>query len=245
MIAGYLHQGSGLGNQLHRYVATRVLAKDKGYRFGMITPENFKGISFMELDLGIPVVGITNTFEEKKVVENGIDIRGYDPEINFVNDNTVIDGEFQDPKYFEHRLEEIREWLKVEPLEMDNDVCVIGFRGGEYILFPELFLEMSYWERAISIMQSLNPNMRFEVHTDDPVTARQFFPKYEIISGIGNNWRSVRYAKYLIIANSSFYILPSLLNKNVKKVIAPRFWARHNIGVWALPQNFYKQFQYI
>lgn len=251
MIAGIFHQGSGLGNQLHRYVATRVLAIDKGYAFTMFNPENFKGTSFMPLvypTVYKPAIRslITAThWNEKKVVENGVDIRGYDPEINFVENNTVIDGEFQDPRYFEHRLDEVREWLKVEPLEIGDDVCVIGFRGGEYKIFPDLFLDITYWDKAISIMQSLNPSMRFEVHTDDPETAEQFFPKYKIIHDIGLNWRSVRYAKYLIIANSSFYILPALLNQNVVKTIAPRYWARRNTGVWALPQNYYKQFDYI
>lgn len=263
MIAGIFHQGSGLGNQLFRYVATRVLAADKGYNWGMIynadgsgKEEEFKGKSFISLDTGkevkIHIDGlppeaqpIFNWFTEKKVVENGIDIRPYDPEINFVRDNTIIDGEFQDPRYFEHRLDDVREWLKVNPLEMDTEVCVIGFRGGEYTLFPDLFLDIKYWDKAISMMKSLNPKMRFEVHTDDLATAQEFFPHYPIIQDIGINWRSVRYAKYLIIANSSFYILPALLNEDVKKVIAPRYWARRNTKVWALPQNYYKQFTYI
>lgn len=249
MICGIFHQGSGLGNQLHRYVATRVLATDKGYRFAMYHPELFKGDSFMQLDKGYNPINDGGEFEvwNEKCVrdESGTDIRGYDPEINFVQDHSVIDGEFQDPRYFEHRLEEVREWLKVEPLEMGSDICVIGFRGGEYRIFPDLFLDITYWDKAIAIMQSLNPNMQFEVHTDDPVTAKEFFPKYKIIHDIGVNWRSVRYAKYLIIANSSFYILPALLNQDVKKIIAPRYWARRNTGVWALPQNFYKQFDYI
>lgn len=136
MIVGIFHQGSGLGNQLHRYVMTRVLAKDKGYQFGMVNPDNFKGRSFMNLDMG-GVVDLEegyNQFFEKKVVEDGVDIRGYDPEVNFVQDRTVIDGEFQDERYFSHRLPEVREWLKVEPLDMDDNVCVINFRGGEYKL---------------------------------------------------------------------------------------------------------------
>lgn len=249
MIAGIFHQGSGLGNQLHRYVATRVLAADKGYEFGMQSPNLLKGRDFLNLDIGVNIEPQLSygmgSFQEKKVVENGVDIRGYDPEINFVEDNTIIDGEFQDPRYFEHRLDEVREWLKVEPLEVDPDVCVIGFRGGEYKIFPDLFLDITYWDKAISIMQSLNPNMRFEVHTDDPVTAKEFFPDYPVIHDIGVNWRSVRYAKYLVLANSSFYILPALLNQNVVKTIAPRYWARHNTSVWALPQNYYKQFDYI
>ena len=247
MIAGYFHQGSGLGNQLHRYVATRVLAKDKGVPHGMVNPHLFKGDSFMSLDKGLDATNakFAHLFNEKKVVENGVDIRGYDPEINFVQESTLIDGEFQDARYFEHRLDEVREWLRVEPLKMGDTTCVIGFRGGEYTLFPDLFLPKEYWEEGIYKMRGLQSEMKFEVHTDDPETAKKFFPDFPIIHDVGLNWRSVRYAKYLLLANSSFYILPALLNQDVKKVIAPRHWARRNTGVWALPQNYYSCFSYI
>ena len=248
MVAGIFHQGSGLGNQLFRYVATRVLALDKGYEWGMCHLENFKGMGFMDLDMGKSVNGAEyHKFEEKKIVENGIDIRGYDPEINFVEDNTIIDGEFQDERYFEHRLPEIREWLKVEPLGLPDDLCIINFRGGEFALYPDLFLPREYWYDAIHLMQSKYPNIRFEVHTDDRVLARKFFPKFAIMQDMEWNWRSIRYAKHLILSNSSFAILPSLLNENVKEVIAPRGWARRNLGngIWALPSNFYKKFLYI
>lgn len=253
MIAGIFHQGSGLGNQLHRYVTTRVLAMDKGYEWAMLYPDNFKGKSFMSIEVAsVPtddeVVAIyehPHLFNEKKVVENGVDIRGYDPEINFVEDNTIIDGEFQDERYFEHRLPEIREWLKVEPLDMPDDLCVINFRGGEYAIFPELYLTKDYWVEAISLMREKYPHVRFEVHTDDFVEAAKFFPGLPITRDIGLNWRSIRYAKHLIISNSSFAILPALLNEDVKEVIAPRYWARRNTGAWALPQNYYRRFTYI
>lgn len=246
MIAGIFHQGSGLGNQLFRYVATRVLAEDKGYEWGMVGKNLFKGSSFMHLDMGGEIDEYkANYFNEKKVIENGIDIRSYDPEINFTENNTIIDGEFQDSRYFEHRLEDIKEWLKVEPLEMPDNLCVIGFRGGEYALYPDLFLTKNYWDEARHMMIQKYPGIRFEVHTDDPEIARKFFPIYPIIHNVGLNWRSVRYAKHLIIANSSFYILPALLNKDVKEVVSPRYWARKNKKIWALPQNYYKQFTYI
>ena len=250
MIAGIFHQGSGLGNQLHRYVATRVLALDKGYEWtmnynadGSGKQKGFKGNSFMDISWGQNVQLMTERiWQEKKIVENGVDIRGYDPEFNFVEDNTIIDGEFQDERYF-HRMKEIDEWLKVEPLDMPDNLCVIGFRGGEFALFPDLFLTKEYWEEAKVLMLQKNINMRFEVHTDDEILAQQFFPDYTVIHDIDINWRSMRYAKYAIIANSSFYILPRLLNGGI--TIAPRFWARRNTKVWCLPQNFYKSFQYI
>lgn len=249
------HEGSGLGNQLFRYVATRVLATDKGCDWGMMCPWLFKGASFMQIDLGLTPPTDTNlarfvgykSFVEKRVDnEQGVDIRGYDPEVNFVEDNTIIDGEFQDSRYFMHRIDEVREWLKVEPLDIPNDLCVVGFRGGEYKVFPDLYLTKEYWDEAITKMRAINPAMRFEVHTDDPEEAKKFFPDFPCIQDIGLNWRSVRYAKYLIIANSSFYILPALLNQDLKvKPIAPRYWARRNTKTWALPQNYYPEFNYI
>lgn len=251
MIAGIFHTGSGLGNQLHRYVATRVLALDKGYEWDMIDSDIFKGKDIfpnigLKYDHPLRANGSQVSFQEKKVVENDVDIRGYDPEINFVQDNTILDGEFQDERYFKHRLNEVGEWLKVEPLHMRSNLCVIGFRGGEFSIFPDLFLTREYWDTAIKLMKEWNPSMEFEVHTDDPVTAKAFFPAYKIIHDIGLNWRSVRYAKYLILANSSFYIFPALLGE-AEKVIVPRYWARRNTKTWALPQNYYSdpRFLYI
>lgn len=241
-IFGIFHGGSGIGNQLHRYVATRVLALDKGYGFGMKNPELFKA-SFMNIDMGVSCE-TSKVWNEKKVVENGVDIRSYDPEINFVEDGTEIDGEFQDERYFSHRLDEIREWLKVEPLDMPDDVCVINFRGGEYVGIAELFLTKDYWKEAVDKMKETNPNMKFEVHTDDLITAMDFFPSFPCVQDAALNWRSVRYAKYLILSNSSFAILPALLGP-AKVIYAPRYWARRNTGVWALPQNFYKRFTYL
>lgn len=254
MIASIFHQGSGLGNQLHRYIATRCIAKDKGYNFGMFYPENFKGKDFMNLDMGIEVNEDRrywrdeHMFEENKVLKGNLDVRSYDPEVNFIKDFTVIDGEFQDPRYFEHHLDEILGWLNIKPelmAEFYGEVCVIAFRGGEYTLFPDLFLPQAYWDMAIKKMRAINPNMVFKVVTDDVETARKFFPDFEITHNVADDWTSILVADYLILSNSSFSILPALLNKKVKKIIAPRFWARYNTKTWALPQNYYKQFEYI
>ena len=178
MIIGWFHQGSGLGNQLARLVATRVKALDLGVDWAMIyNPDGsekdmgFKGKSFMDIgqwDKGLkrtvnkfeinqdaylghpkdtsqylpsePETVTGNWIERCVRDEFGNDIRSYDPEFNFIEDNTIIEGEFQDERYWEHREKEVDEWLKVEPLEVPDDVCVIGFRGGEFALYPDLFL---------------------------------------------------------------------------------------------------------
>jgi len=253
MITGIFHQGSGLGNQLFRYIATRVLAKDKGFEFGMMAPELFKGKEFMDLDMGKdPKQSYFIDSQSGAVVPNRTrtmdfwqewDKHCYDPDFNFVADNTIIDGNFEDERYFEQQLREIDEWLKVEPLDIPDDLCIIGFRGGEYKYVPELFLPRHYWDRAIAEMLKINPKMRFEVRTDDVETAQQFFPDAHIFHDIGLDWRSMRYAKYAIIANSSFFVLPRLLNGGL--TIAPRYWNRYNIKRWDFPQNYYKSFKYV
>lgn len=244
MIVGTFHNGSGLGNMLHRYVMTRILAADLGVSFGM--EGDFKGKDFMNIDTGKTPQWLQHTFIEQRVNnEQGVDIRPYDERIKDIKDHTRIDGEFQSEKYFEHRLDEIREWLKVEPLEMPDDLCIINFRGGEYVGVPDLFLPQEYWDLAIEEMKQINPKMNFEIHTDDPETAKSFFPELRCIHNVGLNWRSIRYAKYLILSNSSFAILPALLNENVNLILAPKFWARRNRGFWALPQNEYAKFTYL
>lgn len=271
MIYGLLNQGSGVGNQLHRYIALRIKADQLNTDWRLIwnpdgsgKEEGFKCKSFMDFDeskviydsLSPEVVSLSKKEDwiEKKVVENGVDIRSYDPEFNFIENHTIIEGEFQDERYWQDYEREVNEWLKVEPLEMPDDLCVIGFRGGEFKVFPDLFLPKEYFAEGIRRMKEINPSMQFEIHTDDIDTARLFFneiaPNYNfnIIHDIGINWRSMRYAKYAIIANSSFFILPRWLKQhesNGSVTIAPKFWARYNTHTWALPQNYYKCFSYI
>lgn len=264
MIAGIFHEGSGLGDQLFRYITVRTLAEQKGYKWGMLNHLNFKGTDFMkpalfggDIEWG-EIDTITKKWTEKDTRENGIDVRSYDPEINFVEDNTLIDGSFEDDKYWRHNLDSIAGWLAVEPLEVPDDLCVIGFRGGEYSLNPDLFLPKGYYAEAVERMRNVNPDMRFQVHTDDPTLAKTYFPDFEIVenepishskhTNMGYNWRSMRYAKHAIIPNSAFFILPRILkHREDKEAVtgAPRYWARYNKQVWARPACYYPEFSYI
>lgn len=233
MIAGIFHSGSGLGNQLFRFVGSRVLALDSGEEHGMVAPKLFKGAEFMELPIklaNLPYGVQLNT--GKTLVYDSKDI-------------TIVDAEFQSELDFSHRLGEVREWLKVEPLYIPDDLCVISHRGGEYTIYPDLYLTNEYWDKAIKMMRDINPNMRFEVQTDDVASAKLQFPGFRIVHDIAHNWRSIRYAPYLIVGNSSFSILPSLLNENMEKIIAPKFHAGHNKGYWQEPQNQYKKYTYV
>jgi hypothetical protein len=253
MLVTPIYKGQGLGNQLACYVTTRCIALGKGYDFAVAFPERFKGPFFKNIEL--PKFYGFDVFEEggvpyklpegyKYYRESMANDGDYDDFIFNIPDNYIIHGNLQGEKYFEKHREEIKKWLEVEPLDMPEDTCVINFRGGEYVGVPAFFLPQSYWNNAIAKMKEINPNMRFEVHTDDLITARKFFPHYCIISDIEINWRSIRYAKYLILSNSSFALLPAWLG-DAKMIIAPKHFARHNEGYWFLKQNYIEKFNYM
>ena len=229
---GIFHKGSGLGNSLFRYIETRVLAMDKQLGWGMIGKGLFKGHTFLNLDFGdepdFPIAiewPSGRTHIESDLPRFQEDTSDYDwAGINGINDGTIIDGEFQGEKYWEHHKDKIDSWLRVEPLDLSDDMCIINFRGGEYQYVPELFLTLDYWNKAVEMMKKENPNMIFRVVTDDVEMAKLYFPNYEIQHEIGKDWRSIRFARYLILSNSSFAILPAWLNTNCKLILAPKFW---------------------
>lgn len=268
MLVGKIHAGSGCGDQLFRYITVRTVAEENGFDFGFLGKENFKADSFLKLEWGLEPKW-EFTFEERRLngVDGTTDCRSYDPEINFIEDNTIIDGSFEDSKYWGHNLENINKWLAVEPLHVPDDTVVLGFRGGEYYSDPNLGLPKEYYEKAMS---HFTPKVEFQVHTDDPKLAMSFFHSVkgsmsfvenEPISHskhtqMGFNWRSARYAKHAIIPNSAFFILPRLLKhfEDPEAVtVAPRGWSRRNLSkgknagdfIWARPACFYPQFFYI
>lgn len=269
MIVTEIYNGQGLGNQLWCYVVIRVIAKNLGYDFGIMHPEKFKGIDFLELYFGKQVIGgkgpeggppkklpegINYYYREKETIHpvNGSDIRLYDKNLVNVFPNTKIDGMMQDEQYIVHRKNEIREWLKIkEEYECfdyaDDNTCVINFRGGEYARHKDLYLNEKYWKDAENNMLKINPNFKFVVITDDTYEAKKFFPDYNVFHfNIGKDYSIIKNAHYLILSNSSFAWFPTWLNDKVKMVIAPKYWARHNVsdGYWSLGQNITKGWMY-
>jgi len=270
MIVTEFYDGQGLGNQLWCYVTARVLAADKNIPFGIQSREKFKGHRFLELDLGAPVAGgsgpeggpprdlpagICHYYNERRInhPESGCDIRVTDPLLVAVPDNTKIDGIMQDEQTILHRRSDIRSWLPLRtgygPTQYaSDDVCVINFRGGEYVGEPSVFLNRAYWHNAIRHMRHINPRMRFIVVTDDVIAARLFFPTCPIRHfGIGGDYAAILHAHYLILSNSSFAWFPAWLNTRLHFCIAPQYWAHHNVsdGYWACGYNLTTGWHYL
>lgn len=269
MIVTELYNGQGLGNQLWSYVVTRTIAQDKGFEFGIMCPEKFKGKSFLDLDFGMNVVGgsgpeggppinlpqgILHYYVEKDTwyQKYRCDIRDHDAGLLGIEDNTKIEGCFQSENFILHRRNEIRDWLRIRPLYDCHDfcrdnICILNIRGGEYKGTPDLILPKKYWLDATNNMLRINPDMEFVIVTDDVKYAQAILPQYHAYHfDIGKDYAIVKNAKYLILANSSFAFFPAWTSETVKYVIAPKYWARHNIsdGFWACAFNLYRDWMW-
>jgi hypothetical protein len=230
-----------------------------------MSPEKFKGAEFLTINFGKEVLGgagkeggppetlpqgILHYYVEKDIwyEKYGCDIRDHDPGLLSIPDNTKIEGYFQSEKFIAHRRNEIRDWLRVGvdydcyDFSRDN-ICILNIRGGEYKGNHDLILSKQYWLDAIRSMLRVKNDLEFVIITDDVKYTQKLLPQYRSFHfNIGKDYAIVKNAKYLILANSSFSFFPAWTSETVKYVIAPKYWARHNVsdGFWACAFNLNK-----
>lgn len=272
MIATELLKGQGLGNQLFCYVTTRSLAYAKGYDFTILNRAIFAnnihsshGMYFMDIDCGpdVPKDSFQNVYHEREDrlfignsrhdIEHGCYVSGADEALFKIHETTLLYGNLQAWEYFGDYREEIKKWLAVKP-EYDcreysrENLCIINVRGGEYAGNPELFLRRKYWLDAMEKMRKLRSDMEFMVVTDDVDAARRVLPEVEAHHfDIAKDYTIIKNASYLILSNSTFAFFPAFTSDTVNCIIAPKYWARHNVsdGYWASEQNIYDGFWYM
>ena len=269
MLATEILRGQGIGNQLFCYVTARSIAHTRGLDFGIKDTGwsgdkryNQSGFYWFDLDWGQEVPDGLDVYYEKEVRKKlntchhdmtvGCDIRGYDQGLMDVPDNTIIFGNMQDEKYFDHNKELVKEWLKVKEEYdtyeyMDDDVCVLNYRGGEYVGFHELYLTREYWLNAMENMTKINPNMKFVTITDDVKASQAMLPEIPAYHfTVDKDYAIIKNSKHVILSNSSFPFFAVYTSDTIENIIAPKYWARHNVsdGYWSMSQNIYSGWTY-
>jgi hypothetical protein len=249
-----------IGDHLTRYALCRSVAEKNEYKWGInkvTSHDYFSGkeqMFFLDIDYGEPndtpygqmPEGISNVWEEKYEHYDTHDFYPFQPDIFDIKDNTKLIVKCgQDARYFNR--EKVKEYFKFKPeyteqseqtlknndIEFDENLCVLNIRGGEYRGVPSLFLSKKYWDDAMKIMLEKNSEMRFIIITEDPDYFRNFFNIPVHHFGISTDYYCINHSQNLILSNSAFAVFPTWTNNNVKNVIAPKHWARHNLGIWA------------
>lgn len=273
MIATELSRGQGLGNQLFCYVTARAAAKRKKVPFTIFGKDTLAnnihsscGLYFMDLDFGVENVPREqfHVYEEQDVryyvgnsrhdYVNGCYVAGRDMNVLNADDWTLLKGNLQDESYYLGEMDDVREWLRVKQEYCftefsDENICVLHVRCGDYLGNRELLLRKKYWLDGIERMLEQNPNMRFVAVSNGIEEAKRMLPSFvETVSfELAADYSILNNAYYLLLGNSSFAYFPAVTNEKVKYILAPKYWARHNVsnGYWASEQNIYSHFHYM
>ena len=251
------------GNFLHQYALTRTVAELNSYEWGFNPTSEFDyyngypQLDFMDIDYGkqhnytyYEIPEGYSKWEEKCETfyhVDRVDFHSYDPEVFNISDNTKLFIRCaQDARYYDK--EKVRKWFKIKEendakykqilddnhIILDENLTIINARGGEYKGIPNVLLRTEYWKDSVNYTLTRNKDMKFLVVTDDVEYSKSIFPFPVVHFGIGMDYWMINNAKNLILSNSSFAIFPAWLNINNPFVIAPKFWARHNVsnGYW-------------
>ncbi len=272
VIGTELLKGQGLGNQLFCYVTIRAVAKSMGYDFSILGADTLAnnmhsscGLYFMDLDLGVPME--KEDFEKecfekehrlylgnsKHDIEHGAYITNTDEALLHSEPGILWVGNMQAEDYFSAYKEELKDWLKVKPeydcMEYSKDnLCIMHLRCSDYMDSPELFLKRKYWLKGMKHMKKINPDMEFMIITNDVKIANKFLPGVPAYNfDLAKDYSIIKNAKYLLLSNSSFTCFPVFTSETVKYILAPKYWARHNVsdGYWASEQNIYSGWNYM
>lgn len=272
MIGTELTKGQGLGNQLFCYVTCRCIALKKGVDFSILGAETLAnnmhsqcGLYFMDLDIGKPAKkeDFDTVYEEKEDrlftgnsthdMTHGCYVSRTDAGMFDVPDNTLLVGNMQAEDYFRSYREEIRKWLKVKP-EYDcyeysqAHLCVMHLRCSDYLDSPELYLRKKYWKDGMKRMRQIDPQMEFLIVTNDVKEASRILPNVPACNfDLAKDYTIIKNARYLLLSNSSFACFPAFCSETAQYILAPKYWARHNVsnGYWASEQNIYSGWHYM
>lgn len=271
MIGTELLTGQGLGNQLFCYVATRCIALDNHLPFSILGSETVAnnmhsscGMYFMDLDYGLPSSkeDYRQVYYEKEDriflgnsrhdLTHGCYVTGVDEKLLHPEDGTLLMGNMQAESYYISHKEEICQWLKVKEeydcMEYSRDnLCILHLRCSDYLGSPELYLRKKYWIDGMKNMKKINPDMEFMIITNDVKEAGRLLPGIPAYNfDLAKDYAIIKNAKYLLLSNSSFAYFPAFTSRTVKYILAPKYWARHNVsnGYWASEQNIYEGWHY-
>lgn len=252
-----------MGDHLIRYTICRTVAEKNGYRFGInpVTSHDYYGGKsqmwfFEDVDYGEQNNAIfgelppdtDNVWTEKREMYPDHAYHPFQPDIFEVGPNTKLEiycG--QDAHYLDKN--KVTKWLEIKEdvaqecqqtlndshIELDDDVCIISCRGGEYRGIPQLFLPKSYWENAMKFMLKRNPKMKFIAFTEDPDFYKTWFDFPVVHFSYYCDYYAIHNCKNIIIANSGYNIFPLWTSDKNPYVLAPKYWAIHNTsnGLWA------------
>ncbi len=177
-------------------------------------------------------------FEEVKDLENY--------KFRFLNRFT---GYYQNFKFLTFNKDYLLNILNTQEIQIKKNRALIHVRRGDYMDLNEN-LHTSYYKKAINKLLKYNPNIEFDIFTDD----NNFFLDKDIFSSTTNiifpsqNEKAIDVLKnmlgyeHYIIANSSLSLIAAYLSENTDtKIFYPDpWWRNYDISIEEIPFSWIK-----
>ena len=286
----------GLGNQMFQYATAYSIAKQNKYKLEIdlsFLKNRIPIPGFTVRNYDLDLFNVSNyTFTlfkndlldrylaypiEKLAIKSGIfksfqekDIYSFEKGVFEINDNTYIEGYFNNYKYFDKYSVDIKNIFNTDKLfdnsfkEIENIInstnsVSLNIRRGDYLNTKHknifVFLDANYYRQAISKIRKNVKNPHFFIFSydfsenDDSYFINKLGLQKEEITLLGKRYTGDRFKTYLrlislckhnIMANSTFSFWGAYLNKNEQKQVICPSRWANNKSDFEVPINWIK-----
>ena len=154
---------NGFGNNIFQYVAGRLLAEYHQYYFFAIPPsKEYYAIDSL-IALGVNFDS-TIIVEDYQIIDDQNYLQAYDSE--FASTNLILQGYFENYKYYLPKIELIKSWFPKVKTRTDNNL-VIHFRGGDRLCYANEFYSKPNVQKYLNAITQFNFE-KLHIVTDMP-----------------------------------------------------------------------------
>ena len=154
---------NGFGNNIFQYVAGRLLADyHKCYFFAIPPSKEYYAIDSL-IALGVNFDS-TIIVEDYQIIDDQNYLQAYDSK--FASTNLILQGYFENYKYYLPKIELIKSWFPKVKTRTDNNL-VIHFRGGDRLCYANEFYSKPNVQKYLNAITQFNFE-KLHIVTDMP-----------------------------------------------------------------------------
>ena len=154
---------NGFGNNIFQYVAGRLLAEyHQCYFFAILPSKEYYAIDSL-IALGVNFDS-TIIVEDYQIIDDQNYLQAYDSK--FASTNLILQGYFENYKYYLPKIELIKSWFPKVKTRTDNNL-VIHFRGGDRLCYANEFYSKPNVQKYLNAITQFNFE-KLHIVTDMP-----------------------------------------------------------------------------
>lgn len=217
-----------LCNQMYQIAGTIGIARRNGFDFAFPEWKNYdhrdRFGSTEDIDLQKYFVNSLPRYDGPPLPDHFVHWGYKDIKLS---QSASLSGHMQSEKYFEHCIDEVKWYFRMQSEPALNDYCAIHVRLGDYDNAYHPRLGTEYYREAVN---QFDASQKFLIFSDDLKAARYMFresDKFSFSEGRDylEDFKLLKTCRHFVIGNSSYSAMAAILgDAKDKRVVAPRPW---------------------